>query len=210
MSDFISPAKAAKILSVHPETLRRRTDVAGLTVARTAGGHRRYVQSEIEQLRENVARGIWALETQAPAPTTRQMLQDKFAAAVSPAEKEAARVRAQWNALPQLSRSLLLIARSIAGWWGLGYVGASVAFHLTAKLMVAMNPFKPVLIERFGSHGAVVDHTYSVFFDGPLQGCWWLCAVVTAMLCIKALVHIADAVLGHAHRNRHGHSHGHA
>ena len=50
-TEFLSPAKAAEILYVHPQTLRRYEKDGLLTVSRTSGGHRRYKKEDIQNLK---------------------------------------------------------------------------------------------------------------------------------------------------------------
>lgn len=47
-SDWLNLSKVAKILGVHPSTVRSWSDQGVLPVHRTQGGHRRYLRSEIE------------------------------------------------------------------------------------------------------------------------------------------------------------------
>jgi len=46
----ISIGKAAKLLSVHPDTLRKWEQQGFLRSVRTLGGHRRYLLTDIETL----------------------------------------------------------------------------------------------------------------------------------------------------------------
>ena len=50
-NQLLSLAKAAKLLGVHPTTLRRWADQGDILVMTTPGGHRRFPQSEIERIR---------------------------------------------------------------------------------------------------------------------------------------------------------------
>ena len=47
-SEWLSLSKVAKILGVHPSTVRSWSDQGALPVHRTQGGHRRYLRSEVE------------------------------------------------------------------------------------------------------------------------------------------------------------------
>ncbi len=47
-SEWLSLSKVAKILGVHPSTVRSWSDQGMLPVHRTQGGHRRYLRSEVE------------------------------------------------------------------------------------------------------------------------------------------------------------------
>jgi len=49
--NWIGLSEAAKLLGVHPSTVRSWADGGKLSVHRTAGGHRRFLRSEIEDLR---------------------------------------------------------------------------------------------------------------------------------------------------------------
>lgn len=46
--DWLSLGEAAELLGVHPSTVRRWADEGHLPVRRTAGGHRRFLRTEIE------------------------------------------------------------------------------------------------------------------------------------------------------------------
>lgn len=46
--DWLSLGEAAKLLGVHPSTVRRWANEGHLPVSRTAGGHRRFLRTEIE------------------------------------------------------------------------------------------------------------------------------------------------------------------
>ena len=52
MSDWISTKETTRILGVAPTTLRRWADEGKLVCQRTAGGHRRFLRSSIESLRQ--------------------------------------------------------------------------------------------------------------------------------------------------------------
>ena len=47
-SDWLSLAETARLLGVHPSTVRHWSDKGALPVHRTQGGHRRYKRSEVE------------------------------------------------------------------------------------------------------------------------------------------------------------------
>jgi len=47
---LLTPAETAEILHVDPKTLTRWADKGTLSLARTLGGHRRYVESEVRAL----------------------------------------------------------------------------------------------------------------------------------------------------------------
>lgn len=49
--EWIGLSEAAGLLGVHPSTVRSWADSGKLSVHRTAGGHRRFIRSEIETLR---------------------------------------------------------------------------------------------------------------------------------------------------------------
>jgi excisionase family DNA binding protein len=57
MTDFISLKDAAKIIGVHPSTVRLWTDKGILPAHRTAGGHRRYNRADVELWAEHARRG---------------------------------------------------------------------------------------------------------------------------------------------------------
>ncbi len=61
--DWLSLSDAAKLLGVHPSTVRQWSDKGALPVHRTEGGHRRYRRSEVELWAEN-ARHKSSLEPQ--------------------------------------------------------------------------------------------------------------------------------------------------
>ncbi len=60
-SDWLSLAEAAKLLGIHPSTVRLWSDKGALPVHRTHGGHRRYKRSEVE-LWAHTARPEQAIE----------------------------------------------------------------------------------------------------------------------------------------------------
>lgn len=47
---WLTPRQAAPILGVQPRSMRRYGDSRKLTVRRTLGGHRRYLEKEIRSL----------------------------------------------------------------------------------------------------------------------------------------------------------------
>lgn len=49
MTDWLSLNEAAKVLGVHPSTLRRWSDEGSITSVRTEGGHRRYDREALAQ-----------------------------------------------------------------------------------------------------------------------------------------------------------------
>ena len=49
--EWIGLSEAARLLGVHPSTVRSWADNGKLSVHRTAGGHRRFLRSEIEDVR---------------------------------------------------------------------------------------------------------------------------------------------------------------
>ncbi len=61
--DWLSLSEAARLLGVHPSTVRQWSDKGALPVHRTQGGHRRYKRSEVELWAEH-ARDKSALEPQ--------------------------------------------------------------------------------------------------------------------------------------------------
>lgn len=61
--DWLSLSEAAKLLGVHPSTVRQWSDKGALPVHRTQGGHRRYKRSEVELWVEH-ARNETSLEPQ--------------------------------------------------------------------------------------------------------------------------------------------------
>ncbi len=61
--EWLSLSEVAKILGVHPSTIRQWSDKGALPVHRTQGGHRRYKRSEVELWAEH-ARNQTTLEPQ--------------------------------------------------------------------------------------------------------------------------------------------------
>jgi excisionase family DNA binding protein len=55
--DWIGLSEAARLLGVHPSTVRSWADSGKLPVHRTAGGHRRFFRSDIEVLRRGPEAG---------------------------------------------------------------------------------------------------------------------------------------------------------
>ena len=53
---LLTPAEAADMLRVNVKTLTRHAEARNLTIKRTPGGHRRYLQSEVRQLAQERAR----------------------------------------------------------------------------------------------------------------------------------------------------------
>jgi len=52
MNDLLSPKEAARILGVSTQCLRIWEQHGKIKPIKTEGGHRRYVQQEVERLRE--------------------------------------------------------------------------------------------------------------------------------------------------------------
>lgn len=48
---LITPDRAAELLGVHPKTVSVYADRGSLFVTRTVGGHRRYCETEVRQLK---------------------------------------------------------------------------------------------------------------------------------------------------------------
>ena len=57
MNEYISLKDAAKIIGVHPSTVRLWTDKGILPAHRTPGGHRRYKRTDVELWAEHSRRG---------------------------------------------------------------------------------------------------------------------------------------------------------
>jgi excisionase family DNA binding protein len=55
MSDLLRVSQAAKVLGVHPQTLRQWANEGVIAEVRTAGGHRRFERSAVEALRDGRA-----------------------------------------------------------------------------------------------------------------------------------------------------------
>ena len=51
LGEWIALSEAARLLGVHPSTVRSWADSGKLSVHRTAGGHRRFLRTEIEDIR---------------------------------------------------------------------------------------------------------------------------------------------------------------
>jgi len=69
-SDWLSLTETAKLLGVHPSTVRQWSDKGALPVHRTQGGHRRYKRSEVE---------LWAQTTRhQPAIEPASVMQTAF------------------------------------------------------------------------------------------------------------------------------------
>ncbi len=64
-NDWLSLSEVAKILGVHPSTIRQWSDKGALPVHRTQGGHRRYKRSEVE---------LWAEHARNAAPPELQSI----------------------------------------------------------------------------------------------------------------------------------------
>ena len=53
VEEWLTPAAAAEVLGVHPQTLRRDTEQGVISAHRlTVSGHRRYRRGDLERLRE--------------------------------------------------------------------------------------------------------------------------------------------------------------
>lgn len=57
MSVLLTPKQAARELLLHPSTLRRLTEEGAIACQRTPGGHRRYRESDIKNLRSQIPSG---------------------------------------------------------------------------------------------------------------------------------------------------------
>jgi excisionase family DNA binding protein len=55
MDDLLRVSQAAKVLGVHPQTLRQWANEGVIAEVRTAGGHRRFERSAVEALRDGRA-----------------------------------------------------------------------------------------------------------------------------------------------------------
>lgn len=55
-SELLSPSKAAALIYVYPETLRRYETKGLIKSFRTAGGHRRYKEEYLQLLKKNLER----------------------------------------------------------------------------------------------------------------------------------------------------------
>lgn len=56
---LLTPSEVAKIFRVDPKTVTRWAKAGKITAVRTLGGHRRYKQSEIQQLmKSQTERGV--------------------------------------------------------------------------------------------------------------------------------------------------------
>lgn len=62
MSNFLTPKQAAEILDIHPETLRRWEQDGKINSTKTNGGHRRYLETDVLELKAAEPKEVQTVE----------------------------------------------------------------------------------------------------------------------------------------------------
>jgi len=112
-ASWILPAQAVKILNVHAETVRRYASDGLIKFKRTSGNHRRYLETDVLRLAEDLRRG------RDPAPSRLRSARSSASASARPSQGEAALTSWDISRFAAALRALLASGVSISDGLGL-------------------------------------------------------------------------------------------
>jgi hypothetical protein len=169
MSKWITAGEAARVLSVHPETLRRRSDkIKGLRVKRNHLNQREYWEDDIKLLAKSLSAGHWQLPTnECPEPGPGK---------VSALDSWLEVVAAWYRGLSFTKHTLLRTAADIASAWA---VCLALAWSTAYMFTVVTGPL--------GS-----EHGVGYYLDrGPAEGFYWIAVIYSGLRIISSAAILA-------------------